>query len=129
MHAFCAVLARRPPVLVHTLGLALATAHAGAASPEGGGADDPGHGLSGEKKLDELKLDKIMLHPNPGKAIKGKRRGWGCRPLSTMLRDDSDSGPAEGVLEPRGIGAGTDSDSTRNKQEIVAGAAQKRSQT
>lgn len=39
VHALCAVLARRATILVDTLSLALATAHAGAASPKGRRAD------------------------------------------------------------------------------------------
>lgn len=40
VHALGAVLARRPAVLVHALGLALAAANASAAGPQGGGPDD-----------------------------------------------------------------------------------------
>lgn len=46
MQALGTVLARRPAVLVDALGLALATAYAGAARPQGGAADHTGrHGL------------------------------------------------------------------------------------
>lgn len=44
VHALCAVLAGRAAILVDTLGLALATAHARAACSEGGGANCGGHG-------------------------------------------------------------------------------------
>lgn len=46
VHALGAVLARRATILVDALGLAFATAHTGAASPEGGRAHNAGrHGL------------------------------------------------------------------------------------
>lgn len=56
VHAFGAVLARRPAVLVDALGLALAAADAGAASPQGRGAHRGSHGWR-RRLLDEVVVD------------------------------------------------------------------------
>ena len=49
MHALCAVATRRATRLVDAFCLALATAHTGAAGPQGGSADDAGRGHVGAK--------------------------------------------------------------------------------